>query len=132
VTRASGNAGRRERAEKARENVVKVRLSDEEMAALGAAAGRAGMALAAWLGQLGMDAADHRAVPVPVLQQETLNELIRASELVRRVGVNVNQAVARLNATGEPGMDLGPALAYCMRVVARVDEAARLIRRGLR
>jgi hypothetical protein len=27
---------------------------------------------------------------------------------------NLDQAVARLNATGSPGPDLGPAVAYCM------------------
>ena len=60
-----------------------------------------------------------------------LAELIRASGLVRRAGVNLNQAVARLNATGEPGPDLGPAAAYCTRVLRHVDEAAELIRRRL-
>ena len=46
-------------------------------------------------------------------------------------GANLNQAVARLNATGEPGPDLGPSAAYCTRVLGHVDEAAELIRRRL-
>jgi len=33
--------------------------------------------------------------------RELLGELIRASGLVRRIGVNLNQAVAKLNATGQ-------------------------------
>ena len=33
--------------------------------------------------------------------REALGELIRAAGLVRRIGVNLNQAVARLNATGQ-------------------------------
>jgi len=73
------------------------------------------------------------AVAVPVMQRETLAELFRLAGLVRRAGVNLNQAVTRLNATGEAGPDLEPSAAYCMRTVRRVDEAAQLIiRRGLR
>jgi hypothetical protein len=109
-----------------------VRLSDAELAALSAAADRAGLALSAYLGQAGMDAAEHRAVPVGEVQREALRELIRAAGLVRRAGVNLNQAVARLNATGTAGPDLEPAAAYCMRVVRQVDEAAMHVSRRLR
>ena len=38
--------------------------------------------------------------------REILRELIRASGLVRRIGVNLNQAVAKLNATGQRSGDL--------------------------
>ena len=62
-----------------REYVVKVKLSAAEKASMAAAAERAGLALAAYLGQAGMDAAEHRAVPVPALQQEMLSVLARAS-----------------------------------------------------
>ncbi|MGH3236192.1 MAG: hypothetical protein ACRDOH_23630, partial [Streptosporangiaceae bacterium] len=56
---------------------------------------------------------------------------VAAAELVRRAGTNLNQAVARLNATGQPGPDLGPAADYCLRVVERIDQAAEHISRGL-
>lgn len=131
MTQASGQAGRRDRAETTRENVVKVRLSDEERAVLGAAAARDEMALAAWLGKTGMDAAEHRAVPVPKMQREMLAELMRVAGLVRRAGTNFNQAVARLNATGQPGPDLEPSAAFCIRAVRQANEAADLIRRRL-
>jgi len=36
----------------------------------------------------------------------------------------LNQAVARLNATGERGEDLLPAAQFCVRVIHRLDEAA--------
>src|SRR6185312_17010867 len=78
---------------------------------MSAAAEQAGLAMAAFLGQAGLDAAEHRAVPVPVWQQELLRELARASQLVRGAGANL----ARLNAGDEPGRDLEPAVAYCMR-----------------
>ncbi len=124
--------GRRPREQKPREYVVKVKLSAAEKASMSAAAERAGLAVAAYLGQAGLDAAEHRAVPVPVMQQEMLRELALARGMVRRIGTNLNQAVAQLNATGQPGPDLGPAVDCCMRAVRHVDEAALLISRRLR
>lgn len=61
-----------------------------------------------------------------------LAELIRVAGLVRLAGVNLNQAVARLNATGADGSDLGPSADYCLRVVRRVDQAAMTVSRALR
>jgi mobilization protein NikA len=132
VTQASvRGGGRRPRGQERREHPVTVKLSAAEKATLSDAAERAGKALAAYLCEAGLDRAEHRAVPVPVMQREMLAELIRVRGLVRRIGVNLNQAVARLNATGEPGLDLGPSVAYCARVLGRVDEAAELVRRRL-
>jgi len=66
------------------------------------------------------------------VQREALAELIRAADLVHRTGMNLDQAVARLNATGSPGPDLGPAVAYCMQVLGRINAAALAIQRHLR
>jgi hypothetical protein len=128
---AAGGGGRRARGGERREHAVTVKLSATEKAVLEAAASRAGLALAAYLSQASLDAAEHRAVPVPVLQRELLLELIRAGGLVRRAGTRLSQAVARLNATGTVGPDLRPAAAYCTRVAAHVDQAALLIRRDM-
>jgi hypothetical protein len=38
--------------------------------------------------------------------RQVLIELMRAAGLVRRIGTNINQAVANLNATGQPAGDL--------------------------
>jgi hypothetical protein len=92
-----------------------------------AAADRAGLAVGCFIVQAGLDRADHRGDGISELHRETLAELIRVGGLVRRIGVNLNQAVARLNATGQPGPDLGPAAACCMKVVDRIDEAAMLV-----
>ncbi len=132
MTQASARGGgRRTRGQERREHPVTVKLSAAEKATLAGAADRAGMALAAYLCEAAMDAAEHRAVLVPVLQREMLAELMRVAGLARRIGVNLNQAVARLNATGEPGLDLGPSAAHCTRVLGHIDEAAELIRRRL-
>ena len=133
MTRSAGaGGGRRERGGAPRGNIVPVRLSDPEKAALGAAADRAGLALSAYMAKRALDAAELRAAPVGEVHRESLRELIRLAGLVRRAGVNLNQAVARLNATGEPGMDLAPAAEFCVRVVHEVDEAAKVVRRSLR
>jgi hypothetical protein len=97
-----------------------------------AAAGWAGLALPAYIIRAGLDRAEHRAAPISEVQREALAELIRASGLVRRIDTNLNQAVARLHATGVPGPDLGPAAAYCTRVADRIDEAASQIHRRLK
>jgi hypothetical protein len=65
-------------------------------------------------------------VGVPL--QEALVELMSAAALVRRVGTNLNQAVARLNATGQHGEDLVPATQFCLKVIRRLDEAAEHLR----
>jgi hypothetical protein len=63
--------------------------------------------------------------------REALVELMTAAGLVRRVGTNLNQAVARLNATGQRGEDLVPAAQFCVRVIRRLDEAAEHVRRNV-
>jgi len=58
-------------------------------------------------------------------------EVIAAAGLVRGVGTNLNQAVARLNATGQRGEDLIPAAQFCVRVIHRVDEVVEQLRRSI-
>ena len=98
----SVGAGRRSRESEPRQHKVTVRRSDAELAAVTAAAGRAGLAPAADIARAGVDAAEHRAAPIAEVQREALIELIRAAELAYRVSVNLEQAVARPNATGAP------------------------------
>jgi len=66
-----------------------------------------------------------------VAATEALAEVMTAAGLVRRIGTNLNQAVARLNATGQRGEDLMPAAQFCMRAVQRLDEAAEQLRRSV-
>jgi hypothetical protein len=63
--------------------------------------------------------------------REALVELMSAAGLVRRAGTNLNQAVARLNATGQRGEDLVPAAHFCVRVIRRLDEAAEQVCRSI-
>ena len=63
--------------------------------------------------------------------REALAELIRASGLVRRIGVNLNQAVAKLNATGQRSGDLLPYAAESVRRARMLDQAAEEVRKRI-
>jgi len=132
MTARSAARGRRGRCGQRRDVTVTVRLAKAEKAALETAADRAGLALSAYLGQAGLDAAEGRAASPGRMQQDMLAELTRAGGLIRRAGTNLNQAVARLNATGAAGPDLRPAARYVTRVARHVDDAALRVSRGLR
>jgi hypothetical protein len=64
--------------------------------------------------------------------REALGEFIRAAGLVRRIGVNLNQAVAKLNATGQRSDDLLAYAAESAHRARKLDDAAEEIRRKLR
>jgi hypothetical protein len=110
--------------------LVKFFLADEELAELSAAASHAGLAKGAFAAEAALAAA-RGAAPDSRPLRDALVELMRAAGLVRRVGVNLNQAVARLNATGERGEDLGPVAQMCSRVIRRLDDAAEQVRRSI-
>ena len=102
-------------------------LTGEEFELLEAAAGRARGAYAAEA------ARPPRAAGVWTrTRQCELRELIRASGLVRRIGVNLNQAVAKLNATGQRSGDLLPYAAESLRRAKRLDAVAEEVRKVLR
>jgi hypothetical protein len=128
---SSMGGARRPRERQRREYQVTVRLSAAERTTLAAAADRAGLALAASLVRAGMAVAEHRTGSITDLQRDALTELMVVGRLLRRIGTDLNQAVGRQNATGQPGTDLGPAAAYCMQVARRADEAIVLLRKSL-
>jgi len=83
-------------------------------------------------GGVGLTAAQGRSMEQDTLFHELLRELMRASGLVRRIGVNLNQAVAKLNATGQRSGDLVPYAAESFRRGERLDAVAEEIRKALR
>jgi len=56
---------------------------------------------------------------------------MRAAGLVRRIGTNINQAVAKLNATGQPAGDLPGYAAGTIRRADHIDEVADAVRKAL-
>ena len=111
--------------------VVKFRLSEDEYAMLSDAARRGGWACGAYAARTALAAAQGTPTARDALAREALTALIRASGQLARVGVNLNQAVARLNSTGQYSGDLAAIAAYCARVIARLDEAALDVRKRL-
>ncbi len=128
---ADSPSRRRSRQAVKRGCTVRFDLTDGEFAELSAAAQRAGLARGAYAAEAALAAA--RGVPgsADAPLREALGELIRSAGLVRRIGVNLNQAVAKLNATGQRSGDLLPYAAESIRRAHRLDAAAEHVRRRL-
>lgn len=130
-TGAVAAAGRRSREPVRRGKRVEFTLTDGEFTELETAAGLAGLSRGAYAAQAALAVARGGANGAGIPVREALVELMAAAGLVRRVGTNLNQAVARLNATGQRGEDLLPAAQFCARVIHRLDEAAEQVRRSV-
>jgi hypothetical protein len=111
---------------------VEFTLTDEEFGDLGAAAARAGLARGAYAAEAALSVARGVRSPADAPLREALREFVRAAGLVRRIGVNLNQAVAKLNATGQPSGELLPYAAESIRRAEQLDAAAEQIRKRLR
>ena len=123
---------RRSRQTAARARSVRFSLTEAEHTEVAAAAAHAGLAKGAYAAQATLAAARGMINPADAPLRQALTELIRAAGLVRRIGVNLNQAVAKLNATGQRSADLLPYAAESMRRAGRLDAAAEAVRRRLR
>jgi antitoxin component of RelBE/YafQ-DinJ toxin-antitoxin module len=111
-----------------RNRPMTIKFSPREYAEVQAAAERAGMAVSAWVGMTVTAAARHEAVPLRQFQREVITELVRCGWQIGRAGVNLNQAVVKLNATGTPDDRLEPSVAWLLRVTERVDAVIEHVR----
>jgi hypothetical protein len=129
----TGEAALRRRARQTvpRPKVVQFSLTQDEFNVISDAAASAGLARGAFAAEVTLAAARGAQARSASPLREALAELMAAAGLVRRIGTNLNQAVARLNATGQPGPDLLPAAQFCVRVIRRLDEAAEHVRRNI-
>jgi len=109
---------------------VEFTLTGEEYAVVMAAAGRAGLARRAYAAQAAMAAAANgRAASDQESLGQILIELMRAAGLVRRIASNLNQAVAKLNATGQRSGDLLPYAQESIRRATRLEAAGEDLRK---
>jgi hypothetical protein len=112
---------------------VRFDLNEGEFAELSAAAGNAGLARGAFAAKAALGAARGTTGPARAGElRGVLAELMRAATLVQRIGVNLNQAVAALNATGEAPGSLVPIAEHCSRTVDRLDQTVEQVRGRLR
>ena len=122
---------RRSPGEDQRTKTMTVRFADGERAAVRAAAERAGMAASAWVGELAVDAAEHRAMPPGWLHREVMTELVHLRSEIVWVGNNVNQIARAINSGIVPGMDPQPVLARLTEVADSIEQAAENVRRRM-
>ena len=123
---------RRPRQPVKRPRTIRFALTDEEFSQVVAAADRAGLANGAFAAQATLIIARNGTMPSDSPLREALGEFIRAAGLVRRIGVNLNQAVAKLNATGQRSGDLIPYAAESIRRAQFLDQAAEEVRKRIR
>lgn len=127
----NGPRRRRSRQPTSRPKVIQFSLTEKEFEEISGAATRAGLARGAFAAEVTLAAARGVQARAGSPFRGALIELMAAAGLVRRVGTNLNQAVARLNATGQRGDDLLPAAQFCVRVIHRLDDAAEQVRRNI-
>ncbi|MFG2623000.1 hypothetical protein ACGFXC_35855 [Streptomyces sp. NPDC048507] len=132
---ANGNVVGRRRERQAGEPRRKrfyVSFSDAELAVVHIAAGREGMASAAWAGRQVMAVAQHVLVPVSRDAEDVLRELIQVRVELRETVA----ALRALDARGVPGagapVSAGTVVEEALKVVGRVDAATVAVMRERR
>jgi hypothetical protein len=127
---ASGRPRRRPRQQGRRGRTVRFALTDQEYAEVSAAARQAGLARGAYAAEATLAVARGVVATPDAPLRDAFYALDRAALLVRRIGVNLNQAVARLNATGQRSGDLVPYAEESIRRAARLEAAGEDLRTG--
>jgi hypothetical protein len=123
-SRPGGPPRRRPREAVPRARMIRFSLTEDEHAEVLAAARRAGRARAAFAAEATLAAARGTVLTPDTALAGTLGDsdrLDHASEQVRKVGVNLNQAVKVLNSTGQPPGDLPRLAELAMHWAAQVD-----------
>jgi len=127
-----GQGRRRARQPVPRTRTVEFTLTGEEYALLVEAARQAGIARRAYVATVVLDgAANGTTISGQDPLELILIELMRAAGLVRRITTNLNQAIAKLNATGQPAGELPRYAAESRRRADHIDAVADAVRKAL-
>ena len=126
---ASRRPRRRTRHQGRRARTVRFALTDAEYAEVSAAAHRAGLARGAYAAEAALAVARGEIAAPDAPLRDAFHVLDRAALLVRRIGVNLNQAVAKLNATGQWSGDLPRYAEESVRRAARLEAAGEDLRK---
>ncbi|MBO2447095.1 hypothetical protein J4573_08345 [Actinomadura barringtoniae] len=102
-------------------------MSEEEYGVLSAAAEKEHLANGAFAAQVAMAAARGAARPEYALLRESLTAVMHSAGQVRRIGINLNQAVAALH-SGELPEQLRWYAQACARTVGKLDDLADELR----
>ena len=125
----SARPRRRTRHQGRRGRTVRFALTDAEYAEVSAAARQAGLARGAYAAEATLSVARGEIATPDAPLRDAFYALDRAALLVRRIGVNLNQAVAKLNATGQWSGDLLPYAQESVRRAARLEAAGEDLRK---
>lgn len=122
-------ARRRRRQSTARPHAVFARFSAEEFEDLAVAAALTGVTPTSYVASTAVAVARGEVRPIPSGVGDVVRELVEARAQLVRYGVLLNQAVARLNATGEVDGALGAAAQRCDQATAAVRAATERLGR---
>jgi len=125
----SGSGRRRRRQVVARPHAVFARFSDEEFEVLGVAAAAAGLTPTSFVAARAVAVARGVVRPVPSGTAEVVRELVEARAQLVRFGVLLNQAVAKLHATGQVDGALVAAVRRCDAATASLRAATERLGR---
>ncbi len=125
----SGSRRRRRRQVVARPHAVFARFSVEEFEVVGVAAAAAGLTPTSFVAARAVAVARGVVRPVPSGTAEVVRELVEARTQLVRFGVLLNQAVAKLNATGQVDGALVAAVQRCDAATASLRAATERLGR---
>lgn len=122
TTPAAGRvAHRRRRGDAAKHRRIAISVDDTEYEELAAAAAGAEVSVSTFVADAALSTARATRTPDLAVVREVLRELVGASVQVQKIGVNLNQAVAKLHATGQPAPELVSHAAVAARAIERLD-----------
>jgi len=110
---------------------IAIAVDNDERTDLENAATDAGLPVSAFVADRALAAARQTAPAATDTIRGALTELSRATVQVQKAGTNLNQAVAALNATGQPPGNLHQYARYTTEVIRRLDETAVRVARLL-
>ena len=125
---ASARPRRRSPRQARRVRTVRFALTEDEYAEVSAAARRAGLACGAFAAEAALSVARGAVTTPDALLRDAFYALDRTALLVRRIGVNLNQAVAKLNTNGQRSGDLVPYAEESIRRAASLEQAGEDLR----
>lgn len=127
MTKKSATRSRRAPGDGKRTCRFAVRYTPGEAAKVEAAAEREGLVTAAWLGGAGLTMADLRARHATAASREELDDLVDATEKVRRAGVLLNQVVRTMHVTGQVNASIEYIAVKVWDRVQKLDDAATAV-----
>lgn len=110
---------------------IAISVDEAERGELERAAREEGLTVSAYVADKALAAARHVTPSNVGPLREALADLVRATFHVQKVGVNLNQAVAALNSTGEDPGNLMQYARYATVVIERLDQVAAKISQHL-